>query len=58
MVMDLPQRRPVLREVIAGVKAAQWRLTAEAKVAVAPELKSVPYRKRRDCYRGCYHRDS
>ena len=31
----------MLREVIAGVEAAQRRLTAEAKVAVAPELKSV-----------------
>jgi hypothetical protein len=56
--MNLLQRKPVLRDVVTGVKAAGVAWIAQETAAVAVKLRSVPPRNGRGCHQhGCYYGD-
>jgi len=56
--MDLLQRKPVLRDMVTGVKAAGVARMAQEGAAVAVKLRSVPPHNGRGCHQhGSYYSD-
>ena len=56
--MDLLQRKPVLRDMVMGEKAALAARIAQEAAAVAAKLRSVPPRNGRGCHQhGSYYSD-
>jgi hypothetical protein len=56
--MDLLQRKPVLRDMVTGAKAAGVARIAQKAAAVAVKLRSVPPHNGRGCHQhGSYYSD-